>query len=246
MKKTSKKVKKPKKKKISDRVATGIPQLDKELNGGLKKNSINLIAGSAGTGKSILAMQFILEGIKKHGESGVFITFEEKKEKMYADMATFGWDVQKYEDEEKFVFLEYSPEQVKSIISEGGGLIEPVIEKINAKRIVIDSITSFALLYEDELTKKEAALALFELMGKWDLTAMFTSQEAALNGGTISAALEFEVDGIIILYHVKSKGIRTRALEVLKMRGTKIPEKTVELTIGKNGISINPKKVIVF
>ena len=228
------------------RVQTGIPKLDKLLQGGMKRNSIHLIAGSAGSGKTILAMQFIIEGIKRANEAGVYITFEEKKKKVYDDMLSFGWDLEKLENEGKFAFLEYSPEQVKSIISEGGGLVEPVIEKIKAKRIVIDSITSFALLYEDELTKKEAALALFELMGKWNLTAMLTSQEAALNGATISAALEFEVDGIMVLYHVKKKGVRTRAMEVLKMRGTKIPEKTFELIINNKGISINPTKVVIF
>jgi circadian clock protein KaiC len=224
------------------RISTGISNLDSLLQGGFKRNSVNLVAGGAGSGKSIFAMQFLIDGIK-HGESGIYVTFEEKKPKVYEDMLEFGWDLAKFEKQGKFVFLEYTPEQVKRILTEGGGIVEAIIEKIKAKRIVIDSITSFSLLYEDELTKKEAALALFELIDKWDCTGILTSQDEAKSDHTITAAMEFEVDGIILLYHFKKKGLRKRALEVLKMRGTKIPEKTIDLEISSKGIKINPRKV---
>jgi len=102
------------------------------------------------------------------------------------------------------------------------------------------------LLYEDELTKKEASLALFELIESWDCTAFLTSQDISPEEGTIVAATEFEVDGIILLYHVKRGGVRTRALEVLKLRGTKIPEKTFSLDITKNGMEIDPNKIVDF
>ena len=228
------------------RVTTGISTLDKMLQGGFVKNSINLVAGGAGTGKTIFAIQFLIEGIVKFNEPGIYITFEEKKKKTYEDMLEFGWDLAKLEKEGKFVYLEYTPEQVKKVLVEGGGVIEVIIEKMEAKRLVIDSISSFALLYQDELTKKEAALALFELIDKWDCTAFMTSQDTSQQEGTITAALEFEVDGIILMYHVKRKGQRTRAIEILKMRGTKIPEKTFPLNITNKGIVVNQKSTATF
>jgi circadian clock protein KaiC len=228
------------------RVTTGIGALDKLLQGGFVKNSINLVAGGAGTGKTIFAIQYLIEGIVKFNEPGIYITFEEKKKKTYEDMLEFGWDLAKYEKEGKFVYLEYTPEQVKKVLVEGGGVIEVIIEKMEAKRLVIDSISSFALLYQDELTKKEAALALFELIDKWDCTAFMTSQDTSQQEGTITAALEFEVDGIILMYHVKRKDQRTRALEILKMRGTKIPEKTFPLNITNKGIVVNQKSTASF
>jgi len=226
------------------RIPIGIEKLDSLISGGVIKNSINLIAGGAGTGKTIFAIQSLINGIKKYNEPGIYLTFEEKKKKTYADMLTFGWDLAKYEKEDKFAYLEYTPEQVKKILVEGGGIVETIIEKLKAKRIVIDSVTSFALLYEDELTKKEAALSLFELIDKWDCTGFLTSQDTRVDHETISAALEFEVDSIFILYHVKKKGIRQRAMEVLKMRGTKIPEKTFAMNITNKGIV--PKKIVAF
>ncbi len=230
---------------VIKRVSTGIAGLDPLISGGFKANSVNLVGGGAGSGKSIFATQFIVEGLKKN-EPGIYITFEEKKEKVYEDMLQFGWDLKKYEDKGIFVFLEYSPEQVKKILTEGGGIVESIIEKIKAKRLVIDSITSFSLLYEDELTKKEAALALFELIDKWNCTGILTSEDESRDSHTITAAMEFEVDGIVLIYHVKKKGVRHRAMEILKMRGTKIPEKTISMEITSKGIKINPKKIIEF
>jgi circadian clock protein KaiC len=233
-------------KSLLKRITTGIYGLDGLIQGGLVKNSINLVAGGAGTGKTIFGIQFLVEGIVKYNEPGIYITFEEKKKKTYEDMMEFGWDLAKLEKEGKFVYLEYSPEQVKKVLVEGGGVIEVIIEKMKAKRIVIDSITSFALLYQDELTKKEAALALFELIDKWDCTAVLTSQDTSENEETITAALEFEVDGIILIYHVKRKGARIRALEILKMRGTKIPDKTFPIEISSEGIKIDNKGSVQF
>ena len=231
------------------RIPMGIPGFDQMVEGGLRENSINLIAGGAGTGKTILAMQFIINGITKYNEPGLYITFEERKHKVYADMSRFGWDLAKHEKQGKLVFLEYTPEQVKRMLTEGGGVIENVIEKSGIKRIVIESISSFSLLYEDELTKKGAALTLFSLIGKWNCTGLMTSQmtfKDDTDSGILSAALEFEVDGIIVLYHIKRKGIRKRALEILKMRCTKIPEKTVSMEIADKGIHINPDSIVVF
>lgn len=227
------------------RVSSGVPGLDPLVQGGFKRNSVNLVAGEPGSGKTIFGMLFLMDGCKK-GESGIYITFEEKKDKMYDDMLSMGWDLKKYEEKNLFRFLEYSPEQVKKILVEGGGVVDAMVEKLKAKRIVIDSITSFSLLYEDELTKKEAALSLFDLIGKWNCTAVITSQARSIDHESVmSAALEFEVDSIILLYHMRMKDQRIRGIEILKMRGTEIPEKTFELIFDKNGIKVT-KKTVVF
>lgn len=224
------------------RISSGIPGFDKLVQGGFKENSINLVVGGPGSGKTIFAVMFLLEGLKK-GEPGIYVTFEEKKEKLYEDMKSFGWDLEKYEKTNKFAYLEYTPEQVKKVLIEGGGTIDSIVTKMKVKRMVIDSVTSFALLYKEELAKKEAALALFEMIDKWGCTAILTSQDTSLQGLEISTALEFEVDSITILYHKKNKGVRVRGLEILKMRGTKIPNLTYDLRIDKNGLAILPEKM---
>lgn len=228
------------------RVPTGIPNFDKLIGGGFREKSINLVAGSAGCGKTIFALQYLVDGIKKYNEPGMYITFEERKERLYRDMLEFGWDLAKYEKEGKFIFLKYKPAQVKKVLIEGGGIIDTMITEFKIKRLVIDSISSFVLLYQDELSKKEAALGLFELIEKWNLTAVLTSEDESPHEGLIIAALEFEVDGIILLYHVKKRGKRIRAIEIIKMRGTKHSESTMLLEIMDNGIVISPEEIVIF
>ncbi len=229
---------------MGEKVQTFIPGFDELIKGGFKRNSVNLIAGNAGTGKTIFAAQFLINGAIKKKEPGIYITFEEKKDKFYQDMACLGYDLQKLEDEGLFVYLEYTPEQVRNVLIEGGGVIDSIIEKIKAKRLVIDSITSFSLLYEDELSKKEAALSLFELINKWGCTALLTSQNEMEREDYVKVSLEFEVDSVILLYHMRVKGERIRAIEIMKMRRTQHSEKTFEITIDGKGMKINKNKVL--
>ena len=228
---------------IPQRISSGVSGLDKLIEGGFKQGSINLVSGGAGSGKTTFAVQFLMDGLKK-GEAGIYITFEEKKEKLYDDMREFGWDLEKYERLGIFRFLEYTPEQIKRVLVEGGGTIDAVITQLRAKRLVIDSITSFALLFRDELTQKESSLALFELINRWGCTAVLTSQAIQLSPDELTSQLQFEVDSIILFYHFKRRGVRGRALEILKMRGTKTPEKTVKMDIDPKGLVVHPEEII--
>ncbi|MDP3919003.1 MAG: ATPase domain-containing protein [Nanoarchaeota archaeon] len=253
VKKTTKKVvKKVAKKVVSKskiskkhiRVNTGIKNLDPLISGGLIKDSVTLVTGGPGSGKTIFSMQYLMEGLK-NGETCLYITFEEKREKLYGDMLSFNWDFEKYEKKKQFFYLEYNPEQVKSLIEEGGGTVDQIITKRKVTRLVIDSVTSFSLLYQDELSKKEAALALFDLIDKWSCTAVLTAQAQSENQTNLDLdSLEFEVDSIIIIYHTKVKGKRIRGLEILKGRGTKHANKTMGLVINEHGLIVNPKEVL--
>ena len=230
--------------KEEERAPTGIPGLDEVMAGGFERGSNNLIAGGAGSGKSIFGIQFIVTGIEEFGEPGVFVTFEEKKENVYKHMLKFGWDLQKYEDAGKFEFVEYTPEQVKKMLDEGGGLIESLIKKIGAKRIVIDSISAFTLLFKGELARREATLSLINLMRKWETTAILTAEFEPDLEKPSSSPIEFEVDSIILLYYPREGDTRKRALEILKMRGTEHSKKIFPLKITEKGITIYPKERI--
>lgn len=228
-----------------ERTKTGISELDSLIEGGVEKNSVNLIAGSAGSGKSIFCTQFIVYGAEVLNEPGVYICFEERKERFFSHMALFGWDLAKLEAQKKFVFVEYTPEQVKRMIEEGGGLIENIVSKIKAKRIVIDSITSFALLYQNEVQKKEAALDLFELLRKWNVTA-FVTQEITEDQVEKQepGELGFEADSVILMYFIKEQNTRKRAIEILKMRGTKHSKRILPLDITPKGVVISKEGAV--
>jgi len=221
VKKPVKKIKNVVKKTNVGRVSSGIKNLDKIIQGGFEKNSTNLLVGGSGSGKSILAMQFLIDGIQK-GETVMYISFEEKKDDVYANMLEFGWDLAKYESEKKFFFLSYTAEKVKSMLDEGGGDIENIVLTEKISRIAMDSITTFVMLFESEVAMRENALSLFALLRGWDCTSLLIyERDPLVDKKHSSRVLEFEADSIMLLYFTRIKSIRERFLEIYKMRGTK-------------------------
>lgn len=221
------------------RVSSGVPGFDSLVQGGFERNSVNLIVGTAGSAKSIFTMQFLVEGLKK-GEKCLYVTFEEKKEDVYNYMRDFGWDLEAYEKKGDFTFLHYTPEKVKLMLEEGGGAIENIILSKKISLLVIDSITSFALLFNDELERKEAALELFSAISRWDCTSILTSEESPfLDRQFSSRTLEFEAHSIILLYYLPGKSGRERYLEILKMRGTKHSTKLHSFAVGTRGLVVS-------
>ena len=228
-----------------ERVSTGIVNYDRLIDGGFEKNSTNLIVGGSGIGKSIIATEFLITGVKK-GERCLYVTFEETKEQFYHNMRDFGWDLEDYEKKGLFYFLEYAPAKVRTMLEEGGGEIERIILGKKISRVVIDSITSFALLFKDELSKRQAALSLFNMIKGWQCTSLLTLEEestaADASKGT-PKTLEFEVDSLTFLYFVRKKfrSKRERYVEVIKMRGTKHAREIYQFHIKEHGIVVEKK-----
>lgn len=226
------------------RIPTGILGLDNLTQGGFEYNSTNLLAGSPGAGKSIFATQFLLGGMVE-GEVCLYVTFEEKKDHFYANMAEFGWNLQEFEEAGYFKFLEYSPAKVKTMLEEGGGDIESIIVKNKVSRVVIDSISAFTLLFDNELEKREASMNLINIIKKWNCTTLLTYEGGSIGkqGDVHSTTLEFESDAIIVLYLLRSKDRtrRERFLEILKMRGTNHSSSMHAYKIGDRGVVVSDK-----
>jgi len=237
-------LKKGKVKEVKERVKTGIPGLDDVMEGGFRKSSVNLIAGGAGSGKSIFCMQFLVTGIEKYNENGIYISFEENQEKILKDFKRFGWGLEKKIEEGKLVILYYTPEQVQQVLDAGGGTVRDAIESINAQRLVIDSLTAFTLLHENELIRRKTCLHLFDEIHKWGITALMTSEQEPDPEKHTSTIMEFEVDGVILLYNVRKGDIRERSLEVFKMRGTHHAAKIFPMKIDNKGIVIFPEETV--
>ena len=241
-----KKVSKPKnspKKVVSARIQTGISGFDQLINGGFENITTNLIVGGAGSGKSIFATGFLKGGMDA-GEKTLYITFEEKKAQFFSHMKKVGCDLEKYEKSGHFTFLEYAPAKVKKMLEEGGGAVESIILKKKITRVVIDSKTSFALLFQSELEKRESSLKLFNLIGSWNCTSLLTYEKGTIskrNSNFPSKSLQFESDSIIILYNLRNKNKRQRYLEILKMRGTPHSKKIHNFEITSSGVKVNPR-----
>ena len=226
-----------------ERVPTGIKGLDDAMTGGFIKDSVNLVAGSPGSGKSIFAMQYLVNGAKKYNHPGVYITFEERKNKLTQYMGNFGWDLKNLIANKKIEILEQSPIDIKKATAkEILGLKFKIVKELKAKRLVIDSMSAFSLLFQDDFEKRTAHIQLFEMLRDWGVTALLTAEYDVEDHK--SMPLDFEVDSIVWLYNMKKADVRTRALEVYKIRGSKHLQKTFPLEISDKGIIIYPEQSV--
>lgn len=227
----------------ASRVPTGIPGLDETMEGGFERGSVNVVAGESGTGKSILALQFLHNGATKHGENGLYITFEEKKDRIYKHMSRFGWDLEALEKDKMLFIYEYSPQEVERFIKEGGA-IEGLIRAHKVDRVVLDSITSFAVMHETEVARRAAIIRLFEMLRRWNTTALLTSEAFIADEREVRArfGIEYLADSLISIYSFRKGDIRELALEIIKMRGTAHSKKLSPMKITGEGIILYPEQ----
>src|SRR5689334_3757146 len=102
-----------------EKLATKISGFDFIANGGLPKGRMTLVTGTAGSAKTVFAAQFLAEGIRKAGESGIFVTFEESPADIRKNMSGFGWNIEKWEEEGKWAFVDASPQPGEETIVTG-------------------------------------------------------------------------------------------------------------------------------
>ncbi len=230
---------KAKGKTLPDRVSTGIAGLDEIAGGGFEKNSTVLVVGGAGTGKTTFLLQFLYNGAVEEDEPGVLLSFEEGKDAMRRHTRSFGWDFDKLEENDLFSVISYKPHEVKKLIDEGGGMIWDTIHSIGAKRLAVDSLTSYTMLFETTYQAREAQLSLYEMLRKWNCTTLLSAEKSKYGGP--ASGMEYLSDGVILLHHPRQRSVRVRAVEVLKLRGTEHSQKICPFEFVKNkGIVVYP------
>ncbi len=230
----------------NDRVQTGVEGFDAMIEGGFEQNSIMMIGAEAGAGKSTFALQYLYNGAVLHKDAGLYITFEENKGQVYKHMKRFGWDLEKIEKDGLFHFMQYMPHEVDKFFKDGT-IIEDIVKEKNIKRVVIDSVTSFALLFENEYKRRLSILQLFSALKKWKVTSLITSEGETTNTGDMKAkfGVEFLADGFIAIHSIRRKEVRDFAIEVVKMRGTNHVRKMVPLKmIDGKGVVLYPNQPV--
>jgi len=217
-----------------ERIPTGIPGLDKLIEGGFVKGSTILVSGGAGTGKTIFCVQYIMEGLKK-GETCMFITLEEKPENIIKDVKRFGWDLEKYINDKK-LFLDYQdPFQITDITS-------PLLDKVKEhkiSRVVIDSTAVFEMYYKESAEVRKQLFKLITGLEDVGATNIITS-ELPERGDTLGkfGVEEFISDGVIVIrYNEYATGAAPPlSISVRKMRRTSHSRISVPMDITDDGI----------
>ena len=225
---------------------TGIDGLDEITGGGLPAGRPTLVCGSAGCGKTMLAMEFLVRGATQFGEPGVFMTFEERAAELTANVRSLGFDLDELAAA-KMIALDYVHVE-RSEIEEAGdydleGLfirLGHAIDTIGAKRVVLDTIEAlFAGLPNHAILRAELR-RLFRWLKDRGMTAIITGEKGDGNAITRHGLEEYVADCVIILDQRIKEQISTRRLRVLKYRGTAHGMNEYPFLIGEHGFSVLP------
>ncbi len=228
---------------------TGIPGFDLISEGGLPRARATLVAGTAGSAKTVFATHFLASGIINDGEPGVFVTFEDRVEDIKSNMLGFGWDIAAWEREGKWIFIDAAPDPDEPTAIVGSfdlsGLlsrIERAVAKIGAKRISLDSLNALFVQFPDAPILRAELFRITTALKKLGVTIVFTGERVDEYGEvTRHGVEEFVADNVIILRNLLDNERRRRTIEILKLRGAPHQRGEYPFTItSRDGIIVIP------
>jgi circadian clock protein KaiC len=220
-----------------ERVPTGAPGLDEMLGGGLPRASATVIQGGTGTGKTLLGLQFLLEGARQ-GEPGIHFTLEETTNQLRRIAHGLGWDLRPLEERGLFTFRYVSPVELSTDAFLDRARQE--VERLGARRAVLDSLTSMALGVPSERRFKELVYAVTKHFRAAGVTLNMNMEIADLLGSAQLSGhgISFAADNVIQLKYVEVDGSLERAISVLKARGVRHATNVRRLSVGAGKIDV--------
>jgi len=224
---------------------TGISGFDEITDGGLPSGRPTLVCGSAGAGKTLFGMEFLVRGATLYDEPGVFMSFEESEEELATNVASLGFDLERLSDEGKlivdYVFIERSEiEETGEYDLEGLFLrLGHAIDKIGAKRVVLDTLEALFSALPNEAIIRAELRRLFRWLKERGVTAVITCERGE---GTLTryGLEEYVADCVILLDNRIDKQISTRRMRIIKYRGTSHGTNEYPFFIDAKGFSVLP------
>lgn len=229
---------------VLDKCLSGIQGLDEITGGGLPKGRPTLICGSAGCGKTMFAMQFLIQGAENN-EPGLFVSFEETPEELEKNFASLGFDLKTLQEESKlsleFIHLERAEiEETGEFDLEGLFIrLAYAIEQIGAKRIVLDTVEALFSGLPNEFILRAELRRLFAWMKSQELTAVVTGEKGEKTL-TRYGLEEYVADCVILLNNTVDNKITTRNLRIIKYRGSAHGSNEYPFLMNEKGISVLP------
>lgn len=232
---------------IAEQVPTGTAGLDHILCGGLPAERLYLVEGTPGTGKTTLALAYLLEGAKA-GERGLYVTLSETVHELKVSALSHGWSLEELSVFELVAEDEFGSDHEQTLLHpsevELGETVRGIIaevERINPQRVVLDSLSELRLLAQNPLRYRRQILALKHFFAKRNCTVLMLDDRTAEPG---DLQLHSIAHGVISLEQAASEfGAERRRLRVIKMRGLKYRGGYHDFTIEKGGLCVYPRLV---
>ena len=225
---------------------TGIEGFDEITNGGLPRGRTTLVEGGPGSGKTIMALQSLVNGARFENEPGIFVAFEESSERIMSNAEKFRWDLGGLQ-KKKLFFLDVQPKPdfVQSGSFDLNGMLVGLAAKakaIKARRIVFDAVDVVLALLNDPVAERREIYRLHEWLLDHGLTAIITGKAGSYESTTANRPqlgfMQFMVDCAVMLNHEVIEGVSQRNLRVVKYRGTSFSENESPFLIGSGGLEV--------
>lgn len=229
----------------STKAASGIRGLDEITGGGLPRGRTTLLAGGSGSGKTILALQFLAFGARDCDEPGIFVAFEETPSRIIANAETFNWNLAELQQSGLFFMdAQPQPDLVQSGTFDLSGMLAALgakAEEIGARRIVFDALDIVLALLPDAAAQRREIYRLHAWLLAHEMTGIVTLKAESDDNGTVTQPfgfIQFMVDCAVVLNHTVVLGVSQRNLRVQKFRGSSFDENEAPFLIGRNGFEV--------
>ena len=221
---------------------TGVIELDKVLVGGFPKGAIILVAGSSGSGKTILSQQWLFEGLKNN-ENGIYITLTEPIFKIIKNLETMTFYDRNAIEQEKIKIIDMRESHIKDNFNQESviSFIEKQVKQTDTKRLCIDSITAIASNLDNRAHIRKFIFELGKVLSTLGCTTILTSEVTEPGKFSIYAVEEFIADAIVRLDQIKSKDELERVMQIIKVRGRSFGSEELYFKISEHGISVFPR-----
>lgn len=230
----------------ADKAPTGICGFDEITHGGLPHGRTTLLVGGPGSGKTLFALQFLAHGVRGCHENGIFVGFEESADRIVANAASFGWQLDVLRPRKLyFIDAQPAPDLVPAGDFDLGAMLAvlgALATKMRARRIVIDALDIALGLLPDETSRRREIYRLHQWLLARELTAIITLKEQDEGLGDTGERsyhfMQFMVDCAVILNHAVVQGVSQRNLRVQKYRGSAFDENESPFVIGRGGLEV--------
>lgn len=241
------------------RVPSGISGFDEICGGGLPKGKVHLLTGSPGAGKTTFALQFLVQGASKSDEPGIYVTTDQTPAEIRATAALFGWDLPALERKGALAILDALSIRLDRPLTERWALktadvsalldlMASLLELSEARRVVVDSLTSILALNPDYTHSqvetgefRTEVLRFIHALKYMGTTSLLVAERRP---GQDSLVENFVVDGVFHIYTRRIQDTRIHSLEVLKLRNSDHSRKVHPLHIGPRGVAVSPGEAV--
>ena len=223
-----------------ERVSVGIDGLDEMILGGVPRTALMSVIGSAGTGKTTFALQFLNDAVE-NGETGVYLTLEESRESILSTAEEKGWPFREYADEGRLAVIAIDPIDMANSLASIRNDLPRLVAAFEADRLVLDSVSLLEMMYDHPAKRRSEVFEFTRALKEAGVTTLLTSEASDDNPYTSRYGIvEYLTDAVFVLQYVRSSNYQeTRlAVEIQKIRDANHSRETKPYEITNEGISV--------